>query len=68
MSMTRKVYMLIDNTKYQLPLVIADTAQELADIVGVKRNSIHSAICRLKSGELKTSKYICCEIDEEDFE
>lgn len=39
------VYMLVSKDKYELPLVIADSAYELSRRIGVKEKTICSAIC-----------------------
>ena len=38
------LYMEITNDKYELPLAVADTAEELARMRKVKPNSIHNLI------------------------
>ncbi len=40
------IYMWISKDKYELPLAVADTAQELADIVGTTKNTVLSSISR----------------------
>ena len=42
------VYMLVSNDKYEFPLIIADSAFELARRIGVKERTISSAICHHK--------------------
>lgn len=38
------VWMLVSNDKYELPLYVADTAQELADILGIPVINVTSAM------------------------
>lgn len=40
------VYMLVTQDKYQLPLAVADTARELAQMVGVTESSVIACIRR----------------------
>lgn len=45
------VYMLVSNDKYELPICIADTQRELAEMIGVKEDTIRSVMSRCrKSG------------------
>lgn len=59
------VWMMVSNDKYELPVAVADSVEELADIVGRKRNTIESAISRHKNGKIKKTKFVKVEIDEE---
>lgn len=52
------VWMQITKDKYELPVAVANTANELAEIVGVDVNSIRSAVSRQKTGKRKFAKYI----------
>jgi hypothetical protein len=58
-----KVYMKITKDKYELPLAVANSAEELARICGVTRNGIDTLISLRKSGKFKTS-YIKVEIED----
>ena len=40
-------WMRVTRDKYELPIAIADTAKQLAEICGVTTNSIYSAYCRV---------------------
>lgn len=50
-------YMLVTKDKYRLPLIVCDTAQELADIVGVSVKAIYKEIERENKG-LYQAKFI----------
>jgi len=39
------IWMKVTDDKYELPVLIADSAEELASSVGVSPNTIYSAIC-----------------------
>ena len=60
--MTKAVYMLVTQDKYELPLVVADTVAELARLTGQKRSSVASAITHAKKKGFN-SKYIKVNID-----
>lgn len=53
------------NDKYELPVAVADTAAELARMVGIKPESIYSIISRERHG-LRHSVYREVEINDED--
>ena len=69
MSMKKKViYMAVDKSDLELPIAVTDTVSELADIVGVKPNTILAEIARFKSGKIQKNKkqqYFRFEIDEQ---
>ena len=56
-------YMLITTDKYELPLAVADTVQELANILGENKNNIESCISHNRRGVSKRSKYIKVELE-----
>lgn len=51
------VWLLITTDKYELPLAVADTAVELAGMLGVSPHSIVSYYSRYTTGKLKSCKY-----------
>lgn len=60
--------MQVTEDEYELPVAVADTVKELAKIVGVKENTIHSSISHMKSGRIKTSIYRRVEVEDEEEE
>lgn len=50
----------------ELPVAVADTARQLADMVGTTTNNIHSSISKSKSRGYR-SQYIKVEIEEDDL-
>lgn len=57
--------MQITNDKYELPLAVADTVEELAQMRGVKKDSIYSIMSRFKHGKNNKCQYIKVVFDEE---
>lgn len=57
------VYMLVSNDKYELPLMVADSVTELAELVGVKRSYISSAMSHAKKKGFK-SRYVKVDLKE----
>lgn len=47
------VYMKITNDKYELPVAVADTASELANILGIKKSSIAASMYHARAGKRK---------------
>lgn len=44
MDMERYLYMMVDNTKYELPLCVCDSVEELSDITNVSVSDINDLI------------------------
>lgn len=51
-----KVYMKVTADKYELPIAIADSPKELAEMVGVKSGTISSQITRGEKGYQPSGK------------
>jgi len=64
MATSDYVYMKVTNDRYELPICIRDTRQELAKAVGTTPNCISSAISHAKQG--KKTIYYKVYIGEED--
>ena len=58
----KALYLLVTKDKYRLPLAVADSAEELAEMVGVTPPTIYKCI---RDG-YKNSRYERVYIDEED--
>lgn len=57
-----KLYLKVTTDKYQLPVAVADSAQELARIVGATKESVYSMISRSERG--MNTGYIKVEVEE----
>lgn len=56
--MTNKyIWMVVTQDKYELPVYVADTAREIAEIVGTTANSIISTYSHYIRGNIKNCKY-----------
>lgn len=60
-----KLYMGVTPDKYELPLYVAETAEELAKMVGTNRATVYSSITHKASGRDRGVKLIKIIIDEE---
>ncbi len=59
-----KLYIAIDRSdEYELIVAVADSAEELADMVGVNANTIRSSLCKVRKGTYKNSQYMEVEIE-----
>jgi hypothetical protein len=54
--------MMVTDDKFELPLAVADSAPELAKMVGRNVNTIYSGISHEKHGRIKSSIYKKVEI------
>lgn len=61
-----KVWMKVTDDEYELPVIVADTSKELAKKCGVSAMTIRALASRVRSGERKSSTYICVEIEEKE--
>ena len=52
------IYMMVSDDKYQRPICVADSAKELAEMVGVKKGTIYSSVLLWEKGKVKKTKYI----------
>jgi hypothetical protein len=56
-----RIWMLVTSDKYRLPMAVADSIEELAELVGVKVNTIVSAVSHAKK-KGRNCRYIAVEI------
>ena len=59
------VWMAVSQDELRLPIAIADTAKELAELLGTTENNVKSSASKNKHGVYKNSQYIAVKIDEE---
>jgi len=64
----RIVWMMVSKDKFELPEAIADSAGELARIVGISEDTIYSTVSHMKAGRLKSGRFRRVEIEEDDDE
>ena len=58
--------MVVTDDKYELPLYVAETAEELSRITGVNVNTIRSSVSHVRSGRNKSSIYQKVEWSDDD--
>lgn len=64
----KKLYLMVTQDKYALPMAVADSISQLAKMQGIKARTISSYICKQTKKGFKYPKYIVIEVDEEEFE
>ena len=62
---TRRLYMMISNDIFELPLAVADSVNELAEMVGATPDTIRSCICKYERGERQHSIYVRVTIEDD---
>lgn len=65
--MKKYLWMTVSNDEYELPEIIADTAEELAKKIGKKTNNIHVAVSHAEKNGAKC-RYKRVEVIDEDDE
>ena len=63
MDKERDVYLIVDNTEYELPLYVCDSVEELSDITGDSVSRIKDLIHKAEKRNGK-SKYVRVKINE----
>lgn len=58
------VWMYVTMDKYELPIYVADSVKELAQLVGTSTKHIHSAIWHARQRKNGRSKFVKVEIDD----
>lgn len=68
-----RIWLAVTQDKYQLPVAVADTAAELARMMGVRQSTVISSVYRqrLRAKTIKgirgqKKKYFCIEVDDDD--
>ncbi len=52
------LWLAVETDQYELPIAVADTAEELGNFFGVKKNSIINCVLRGRNGRENGYKYI----------
>jgi hypothetical protein len=60
-----KLYLLVTQDEFELPLAVADTQTELARMVGVSHRTIASTLCKYRKGEYKSARFREVEVEDE---
>lgn len=67
--MLKKLYMKVTTDRFELPLIVCDSAGELAAAVGTDRNVIYSSIShRKKDGRGTSYRMVEVDIEQEELE
>lgn len=58
------IWMKVSNDEYELPIMIADSARELAEKCGTTENSVKSSASHAKRGD-RWSSYVCVKVTDD---
>lgn len=58
------LYIKVTKDKFELPVAVADSVIELAEMTGTTKNTIYSTMSHLKEGRIKWSAYQKVEVEE----
>lgn len=58
------IWMKVSNDEYELPIMIADSARELAEKCGTTENSVKSSVSHAKRGD-RWSSYVCVKVTDD---
>lgn len=56
--MPKYLWLAVETDEYELPLAVTDTARELGEIYGIKKDSIIDMVSKGKSGKISGRKFI----------
>lgn len=58
------IWMMVTQDEFELPLAIADSSDELAQICGTTANSIRSTVAKARKGIIKNPSYVLVKVEE----
>lgn len=61
-----RVYVMVTNDRYELPVYVADSPAEMAEATGCNPKTVYQMVSRYNAGTIKKSRFISVEI--EDYE
>lgn len=56
--MNKYYWLLVEADEYELPLVVADTARELAEKCGTTKHNVETFVSKKSNGRIKGTKYL----------
>ena len=59
-----KLWVAVTQDEYELPVAVADTARELAEMLGVKTMTVVSDVSRYRRKHIKT-RFRCVEVEDD---
>ena len=61
-----RLYLAVTKDKYELPIAVAGTIRELAEMVGIKEGSLKTLIYKYYAGQITSCKYRRVELEDEE--
>lgn len=59
-----KIYVWVSKDKYQLPLYVATSIKEMANVSGYTEGSIHTIISKGRRKKIENPSFICVEVQD----
>ena len=56
--MGKYLWLLVEADEYELPLVVADTAGELAEKCGTTKHNVETFVCKQSNGRVRGTKFM----------
>lgn len=63
-----KVYVMVTNDRYELPVYVADSPAEMAEATGCNPKTVYQMVSRYNAGTIKKSRFISVEIEDDEDE
>lgn len=60
-----RFWMRVSLDKYELPEAVATSSGELAEICGVRKNTVESAVSHVRKGKIRVSRYTAVEMEDD---
>lgn len=60
--MQKYLWMAVSNDEYELPLAVADTAEELGKMLGIHRITVMTNVLRTESGKISGRRIVRVEL------
>lgn len=58
-----KLYMMVTQDRYELPLCVTDSVKELAKFSGLSVDTLYQMMSKYKHGRIKKSRFIAVEVE-----
>ena len=56
--MSKYLWLAVETDKYELPIAVCDTAEELGRLFGIKKSSVIDAVSKQRNGRENGYKYV----------
>lgn len=60
-----KLWLYVTLDEYELPIAVADSCKELADMLGINAMTIYSALRHVRNGTHKRTRYMVIDVEDD---